>query len=118
MGHRFVAVVPIGIAEGGYRPEQQPSDFASVAKSLPNIGVRPVSSDQGSRHDVATLFGDQGAAFTDPGADDELPWLTFELAQHHVYRSRDPGHHGGSVRVDQLGNLFAVGALERTNLIG
>jgi hypothetical protein len=88
---RCLAVAPIGVAGGRHRPEQQPSDVACVSKGLPDIRVGPVLGEQGSGHDAATLFGDQGAAFTDPGADDELLRLTFELAQHHVHRSRHPG---------------------------
>jgi hypothetical protein len=107
---------PEGVAGRGQRPVEQPADLAGVAVRGPGPVVRVVPEQVRGGGDPAALFGHQGDALAHPGVHDELAGLAFQRAEHPIHRHAHARYHRLGVRVDEVGELVAVGTAERAHL--
>jgi hypothetical protein len=64
------------------------------------------------RRHPAALLGDERRPIDHPRVDEELAGLALELVEHGVHGHGHTGDDGLRVRVDQGGQLVAVGAAE------
>src|SRR5690348_14237947 len=109
-------VRPERVAGRGQRPVEQPADLAGVTVCGPGAVIRVIPEQVRGGGDPVALLGHQGDTLAHPWVHDELAGLAFQRAQHGVHRHAHTRHHRLGVRVDQPGELVAVGAAERAYL--
>ncbi|HUB40744.1 MAG TPA: hypothetical protein VMA72_18000 [Streptosporangiaceae bacterium] len=96
-------------------PEQQPADLASIPVRLADALITGVPEQVRGRRHALPLFGHQRQPFADPRVDDELAWLTLQVAEYRGDRRCRARHYRSRVGVDEPGQLVAVAAAERAH---
>lgn len=105
----------LGVGEEGRRRlVHEPVDPTRVPVALADLGIGAVAEQMGRCDDIPALFGDEGDPLAHPRVGDELVRLPFQRAQDGVHRDGDTGDDSGDVRIDQIGQLVAVGTVEGT----